>query len=83
MLDPVARPCVRAAYVLYGSILDAIAADGFAVLHRRAVVSRRRRTAVAADGLTRLAVARLAAHRRGRSAAAVTTSCPSPAEEPG
>ncbi|MGP2439454.1 phytoene/squalene synthase family protein, partial [Streptomyces sp. JW3] len=43
MLDPVARPCVRTACVLYRGILDTIAAGGHAVLHRRAVVPRRRR----------------------------------------
>ncbi|MCK1823582.1 phytoene/squalene synthase family protein [Streptomyces sp. XM83C] len=59
MLDPVSRPCVRTAAVLYGGILDAVARDGYAVLHRRAVVSRRRRAAVAAEGLARVAAARL------------------------
>ncbi|MFG2386136.1 phytoene/squalene synthase family protein [Streptomyces avermitilis] len=59
MLDPVARPCIRTAFVLYGGILDAIADDGYAVVHRRAVVPRRRRAAVALDGLVRLGVARL------------------------
>lgn len=59
MLDPVSRPCIRTAFVLYGGILDAIREDGYAVLHRRAVVARRRRAAVACDGLARLAVARL------------------------
>ncbi|MET8685022.1 phytoene/squalene synthase family protein [Streptomyces sp. NPDC004732] len=59
MLDPVARPCIRTAFVLYGAILDAIADDGYAVLHRRAVVSRRRRAMVACDGLVRVAAARL------------------------
>ncbi|GGW44816.1 phytoene synthase [Streptomyces lucensis JCM 4490] len=63
MLDPVARPCIRTAFVLYGAILDAVAADGFAVLHRRAVVPRRRRALVAADGLLRVTAARLAARR--------------------
>ncbi|GAA3962814.1 phytoene/squalene synthase family protein [Streptomyces marokkonensis] len=68
MLDPVSRPCIRTAYVLYRTILDAIAADGYAVLHRRAVVRRRRRAVVAADGLARVLAARLkargaAAHR--------------------
>ncbi|MCX5205611.1 phytoene/squalene synthase family protein [Streptomyces sp. NBC_00237] len=57
-LDPVARPCIRTAFVLYGAILDAVADDGYRVLHRRAVVSRRRRAVVAADGLVRLAAAR-------------------------
>jgi phytoene synthase len=58
LLDPVARPCIRTAYVLYQGILDAVAACGYAVLHRRAVVPRRRRAAVAADGLVRVAAAR-------------------------
>lgn len=64
MLDPVARPCIRTAFVLYEGILDAVAADGWAVLHRRAVVPRRRRALVAADGLLRVAAARTAARRR-------------------
>ncbi|MGX1274126.1 phytoene/squalene synthase family protein [Streptomyces phaeoluteigriseus] len=63
MLDPVARPCIRTAFVLYGGILDAVADDGYAVVHRRAVVPRRRRAAVALDGLVRLAAARAAARR--------------------
>jgi phytoene synthase len=84
MLDPVARPCIRTAYVLYGSILDAIADDGYRVLHRRAVVSRRRRAVVAADGLTRVAAARLAARRNsGQAPVTVTRSCPIPVEESG
>ncbi|MEV0780668.1 phytoene/squalene synthase family protein [Streptomyces sp. NPDC050433] len=58
MLDPVSRPCIRAAFVLYGGILDAVAADGYDVLHRRAVVPRRRRAAIAVDGLVRVAAAR-------------------------
>ncbi|MFJ2633816.1 phytoene/squalene synthase family protein [Streptomyces sp. NPDC087422] len=61
MLDPVARPCIRTALVLYGGILDAIEDDGYAVLHRRAVVPRERRAAVALDGLVRLGAARLRA----------------------
>ncbi|MCS0603030.1 phytoene/squalene synthase family protein [Streptomyces sp. LP11] len=63
MLDPVARPCIRTAFVLYGGILDAVAADGWAALHRRAAVPRRRRALVAADGLLRVTAARLAARR--------------------
>ncbi|WP_046732902.1 phytoene/squalene synthase family protein [Streptomyces humi] len=63
MLDPVARPCIRTAFVLYGGILDAVAADGWAVLTRRAAVPRRRRALVAADGLLRVTAARLAARR--------------------
>ncbi|MFF4628438.1 phytoene/squalene synthase family protein [Streptomyces griseorubiginosus] len=59
MLDPVARPCIRTAFVLYGGILDAVAADGYRSLHRRAVVPGRRRAAVALDGLVRVGAARL------------------------
>ncbi|MFJ4470922.1 phytoene/squalene synthase family protein [Streptomyces sp. NPDC089424] len=61
MLDPVARPCIRTAFVLYGGILDAIAEDGYAVVHRRAVVPLRRRLTVAGDGLVRVLRARVAA----------------------
>jgi 15-cis-phytoene synthase len=71
MLDPVARPCIRTAFVLYGGILDAVAAAGWA-LHRRAVVPRRRRAIVAADGLLRVTAARLAARRRTTPAPATT-----------
>ncbi|MEU0593395.1 phytoene/squalene synthase family protein [Streptomyces ardesiacus] len=63
MLDPVARPCIRTAFLLYRNILDTIAGSGYAVLHRRAVVPRRRRAAVAADGLVRVLAARLGARR--------------------
>ncbi|WP_271208749.1 phytoene/squalene synthase family protein, partial [Streptomyces poonensis] len=66
MLDPVARPCIRTAFVLYAGILDAVAEDGYAAVHRRAVVPRRRRATVAADGLCRLAAARLAARLAAR-----------------
>ncbi|MGW1280543.1 phytoene/squalene synthase family protein [Streptomyces tsukubensis] len=58
MLDPRTRPCIRTAFTLYGGILDAIADQGYAVLHRRAAVSRRRRAAVAATGLLQIARAR-------------------------
>ncbi|MFH8989579.1 phytoene/squalene synthase family protein [Streptomyces sp. NPDC017940] len=61
LLDPVSRPCVRTAFVLYGGILDAVAADGYAVLHRRAAVPRRRRAAVALRGLAAALAARAAA----------------------
>ncbi|MFI0238068.1 phytoene/squalene synthase family protein [Streptomyces sp. NPDC016845] len=62
LLDPVSRPCIRSAFVLYSGILDAVADDGYRVLHRRAVVPRRRRTVVALDGLARIAHARIS-HR--------------------
>ncbi|MCZ7415865.1 MULTISPECIES: phytoene/squalene synthase family protein [unclassified Streptomyces] len=58
MLDPLTRPCIRAAFTLYGGILDAIADQGYTVLHRRAVVPRGRRAAVAAAGVVRVAAAR-------------------------
>ncbi|MEU3776871.1 phytoene/squalene synthase family protein [Streptomyces sp. NPDC032472] len=74
MLDPVSRPCIRTAYVLYGSILDAVARDGYPVLHRRAVVPGRQRAAVAARGLARVVGARL--RHRIRSAAARTPTLP-------
>ncbi|MEU4037937.1 phytoene/squalene synthase family protein [Streptomyces collinus] len=75
MLDPVTRPCIRTAFVLYRGILDAVAADGWAVLHRRAVVPRRRRALTAADGLLRVAAARLATRRRPQGSAG--TAAPS------
>ncbi|HWU08799.1 MAG TPA: phytoene/squalene synthase family protein [Streptomyces sp.] len=59
MLDPHVRPCIRTAFVLYRGILDAIAADGHRVLHRRAVVPRRRRAVTAAGGLVRILGARM------------------------
>lgn len=61
LLEPVARPCIRTAAVLYGGILDTVARDGYAVLHRRSAVQRRRRAVVAVDGLARVAAARLRA----------------------
>ncbi|MFC6063761.1 phytoene/squalene synthase family protein [Streptomyces ochraceiscleroticus] len=65
MLAPVSRPCIRTAFVLYGGILDAVRDDGYAVLHRRAVVPRRRRAAVALQGLAQVTAARArAAHDR-------------------
>ncbi|MFF8785033.1 phytoene/squalene synthase family protein [Streptomyces sp. NPDC015125] len=63
LLDPVSRPCIRTAFVLYRAILDAVRDDGYAVLHRRSVVSRRRRAATAIGGLARVAAARTAARR--------------------
>jgi phytoene synthase len=75
MLDPVSRPCIRTAFVLYGAILDTVADEGYAVLHRRAVVPRRRRAAVALDGLVRLAAAR--ARARGDRTARQPDHCAS------
>ncbi|MEU3184024.1 phytoene/squalene synthase family protein [Streptomyces sp. NPDC006923] len=72
ILDPLSRPCVRTAFVLYGGILRAVEDDGYSVLHRRAVVRRRRRAAVALDGLARVAAARI-------RAACTTAARPAPA----
>ncbi|MFE9726767.1 phytoene/squalene synthase family protein [Streptomyces sp. NPDC005794] len=63
MLEPRVRPCIRTAFVLYRGILDAIAADDHRVLHRRAVVPRRRRGVTAAGGLVRILGARMRAAR--------------------
>ncbi|GGU97197.1 phytoene synthase [Streptomyces litmocidini] len=60
-LDPVSAPCVRTAFVLYRDILGAIERDGYAVVHRRAVVGRRRRAAVALRGLAGALAARTVA----------------------
>ncbi|MFD4234625.1 phytoene/squalene synthase family protein [Streptomyces sp. NPDC058542] len=64
MLVPASRPCIRTAFVLYSGILDAIESDGYAAVHRRAVVPRRRRAAVALDGLVRAVAARTGGRRR-------------------
>ncbi|OQR63120.1 phytoene synthase [Streptomyces maremycinicus] len=69
MLDPVARPCIRTAFVLYGGILDAVAADGYAAVHRRAVVPRRRRAAVALHGLLNVMATRARSRVRARRSA--------------
>ncbi|WP_329192157.1 MULTISPECIES: phytoene/squalene synthase family protein [unclassified Streptomyces] len=58
MLQPASRPCIRTAFVLYGDILDAVARDGYASLHRRSTVPRRRRAAIAGRGLVRAVAAR-------------------------
>jgi len=67
MLDPRVRPCIRTAYTLYGGILDVIAEQDYRVLHRRAVVPRRRRAATAALGALRVAGARGRARGRRRA----------------
>ncbi|MFJ1592731.1 phytoene/squalene synthase family protein [Kitasatospora albolonga] len=76
MLAPVSRPCIRTAFVLYSGILDAIEADGYAVLHRRAVVPRRRRAVVALDGLVRAVAVRGVRRRRGAAGAGAYVSGP-------
>lgn len=83
MLEPVSRPCIRTALVLYDAILDAVADDGYSVLHRRAVVPRRRRGAVACDGLFRLAAARMRHRARPLPAAPGTGTHLTPRKGPG
>ncbi|KAB2589618.1 phytoene/squalene synthase family protein [Streptomyces arboris] len=76
MLAPVSRPCIRTAFVLYSGILDAIEADGYAVLHRRSVVPRRRRAVVAVDGLVRAVAVRAARRREGEGPVAGPSASP-------
>ncbi|MDP9870123.1 MULTISPECIES: phytoene/squalene synthase family protein [Streptosporangium] len=63
LLTPSSRPCVRAAYELYGGILDRIEAAGHDVLGARATVPRRRRLAVFARHLLAASVADRAERR--------------------
>lgn len=51
LLSPASQACMRTAYALYGGILDEVAAQGFDVFVRRALVPQRRRMAVAARAL--------------------------------
>lgn len=51
LLAPSSRPCIRAAYELYGGILDEVEAAGHDVLARRATVPKRRRLAIFARNL--------------------------------
>src|SRR5262249_34698840 len=65
LLRKESRPCVRTAATLYRGILDEIVAADYAVLHRRMVVSERRRLVVAAAGLARACLARTPGPGRG------------------
>jgi len=58
LLEPAARPCVRVAFTLYSDILTQIERADFDVLDHRALVSRRRRLAVAGPALLRAVTAR-------------------------
>ncbi|MFG1916039.1 phytoene/squalene synthase family protein [Micromonospora sp. NPDC048898] len=51
MLAPASQACMRTAYVLYGGILDEVAAQDYDVFVRRAVVPQRRRMAVVGRAL--------------------------------
>ncbi|MBM7776405.1 phytoene synthase [Actinokineospora baliensis] len=63
LLDPVSRPCVATAARLYRAILDEIAEAGYDVVTRRAVVPTGRRAALAAPGIARCVLARVARTR--------------------
>ncbi|WP_326563102.1 phytoene/squalene synthase family protein [Micromonospora sp. NBC_01796] len=51
LLNPASQACMRTAYLLYGGILDEVAAAGYDVFVRRAAVPNRRRAAVALRAL--------------------------------
>jgi phytoene synthase len=51
LLHPTSRACIRTAYALYQGILDEVAAAGYDVFARRAVVPRRRRLVLTARAL--------------------------------
>ncbi|PRY17502.1 phytoene/squalene synthase family protein [Kineococcus rhizosphaerae] len=58
MVHPTSRDCLRTAYLLYGGILDQVAAVDYDVLGRRVRVGLPRRLAVALPGLVRARLAR-------------------------
>ncbi|WP_243795437.1 phytoene/squalene synthase family protein [Saccharopolyspora gloriosae] len=58
MLDPVARPCVATAHVLYGEILDRVVESGYRVFGARIAVPTGRRLGVAAPALLSAVTAR-------------------------
>lgn len=66
LLDPAARSCVRAAFVLYSDILTEIERSGFAVLNQRVVVPRRRRAAIAGPAMFRTMISRARSPSPGR-----------------
>ncbi|MFG2061653.1 phytoene/squalene synthase family protein [Micromonospora sp. NPDC048871] len=51
LLEPGSQSCIRTAYLLYGGILDEVAAQDYDVFVRRATVGQRRRMSVAARAL--------------------------------
>lgn len=64
LLHPANRDCIRAAFRLYGGILDEIERADYAVLDRRVAVRAGRRLAVAGPGLWRARRARRVAQPR-------------------
>lgn len=67
LLDPVVRPAMRTAVVLYSEILREIEDNGYRVLHRRERVPQRRRLAVAAPRLAETAVLTLRSRFKPRN----------------
>ncbi|MET8146432.1 phytoene/squalene synthase family protein [Sphaerisporangium sp. NPDC005288] len=63
LLVPSSRPCVRAAYELYGGILEEVEAAGYDVLAGRVRVPRRRRLAIFTRYLTAASAAGRAERR--------------------
>ena len=55
LLEPRARICIRAAFLLYGSILDEVARAGSDVMRARAVVPGARRARLIAAAMNPLA----------------------------
>jgi phytoene synthase len=51
LLHPTSRPCIRAAFTLYGAILDEVERAGFDVLDRRVRVGHARRAVLVARAL--------------------------------
>ena len=74
MLEPSSRDCVRAAFDLYGGILDEIERAGHDVVNRRAVVPRRRRLRIVAPRLAGAARARGTARPAARGGPTTSTS---------
>ena len=58
LLHPTSRDCIRAAFALYGGILDEVERAGYRVLERRVSVPLRRRLAVALPAAVRARRAR-------------------------
>jgi phytoene synthase len=52
LLEPRSRVCIRAAFLLYGGILDAVARAGYDVMAGRAVVGRRARLGLVATAFS-------------------------------
>jgi phytoene synthase len=58
-LDPISRPCIRAASELYCGIVDEVVANGYDIFTKRATTSQWRRARVASLALIQTFIARL------------------------